>query len=316
MPRQNPDLLDRLILVFSLRGILLHQATLFFLATGTLIVGAIVLWENQKDQISELNEFQLTENKIQLTPQPKWIAPDLRHHAISEIGTNSSILNSGLVSDTAHVMQNVGYIEQVSAIKKSKNGLKIDVVYRQPVAVVELSSVTIPEWPDRHYNNKVLLPIDKNAIVMPESVVETVQDLPMISVLYPARFDQLETWSQWPDERVQDGAEIGKLLAKLPPTGVFRILSRSKPEDSQSNHPFELWPDPVLGGAKIVWGNAPGKEVEGEATAEEKLRALEGLIRDHGKINELKEVAIDIRNGKIVVSQQMKTANSLFKLVK
>ena len=111
MARKNQDILDRLIGNLSLRGLLFHPATLFVAATGGLIAGAILLWEAQSGTIVNLEEFQLTQEKIRLTEPPEWAETNLKEILTSQpSGDAPSILDSELVSRTANVMRNVGYV--------------------------------------------------------------------------------------------------------------------------------------------------------------------------------------------------------------
>lgn len=310
MSRQKPDLLDRLIDSFSLRGLLLHQATLFLLATGTVIVGAIVLWGQQRNKIVDQNEFRLTADKIQITPQPVWVEADLKNVVLEQVGTDPSILDPTLVPNTADVIHSVGYIERVNQIDKSKLGLSIDVVYRRPVAAVELSEVTMPGgWPKANRGKQVLLPVDQNGVVMPEKIATSVA-MPLINVIYPGNFSDLKTWSGWPDERVKDAAAIGSLFAdNVASIGIDRIVTQRKPDDKDDpNKPFILWSD---FGAHIIWGNAPGKEAEHEVNAAIKKQLVHQLIQEHGPLNGMSQVQIDIRTGKAKIIGEMKTASTL-----
>lgn len=305
---RNPDLLDRLIESFSIRGLLLHQATLFLVATGTLIVGAIVLWGQNRDRIAELNEFQLTEDKVRITSQPEWMAPDVRQLLLSEIGKNPSILDSTLVPKTADLIKNIGYIERVQKIEKSKSGLDIDVVYRRPVAFVEISAITMLDlWPKEKAGKSVLLLVDRNGIVMPDDATPS-HELPMISVLYPARLESLNDWIDWPDERIKDAAAIVDLFAdSSAQMGINRVVTTRKP-DAPANHtlPYELWSE---WGARILWGSAPGAEQDGEADAQQKLRLIQQLVKEHGSLDEMQKVEIDVRSGSVIIVGESKTAS-------
>ena len=327
MARRNDDILDRLLEGFSLRGILLHSATLFVIATMLVIGTAIFLWERHQARIVNLEEFRLTEDKIQLTTPPVWASDNLKRMVISGIskptpetsnpksGNNSaSVLDTQLVARTASVMKNVGYVERVKSVHKSKSGLEIDLVYREPIALVELSQHTFPyEWPQKYQGKDILLPVDRFGVVMPESL-GTGLLLPRILVVYPVaspdQFQKLVTWADWPDERIKDAAAISALFEKLSDAiGLARIMTRRKPDQAGvSQISYELWPD---SGAQVVWGNAPGKELQGEADAEAKLRALEGFVLKYGALNRQDNKRVDVRTGTVVLAKGTKTAASV-----
>ena len=327
MARRNDDILDRLLEGFSLRGILLHSATLFVIATMLVIGTAIFLWERHQARIVNLEEFRLTEDKIQLTTPPVWASDNLKRMVISGIskptpetsnpksGNNpASILDTQLVARTASVMKNVGYVERVKSVHKSKSGLEIDLVYREPIALVELSQHTFPyEWPQKYQGKDILLPVDRFGVVMPESL-GTGLLLPRILVVYPVaspdQFQKLVTWADWPDERIKDAAAISALFEKSSDAiGLARIMTRRKPDQAGvSQISYELWPD---SGAQVVWGNAPGKELQGEADAEAKLRALEDFVLKYGALNRQDNKRVDVRTGTVVLAKGTKTAASV-----
>lgn len=312
MAKQNQDILDRLIGSLSVRGILFHPATLFVAATAGLIAGAIFLWEGQREKIVNLAEFQLTPDKIRLTQQPDWVGADLRELVLGESpNADPSILDTQLVSRTANVMRNVGYVESVRSVKKSKTGLDIDLIYRCPVGVVELSPVTIPEWGRDQTSKRVLVPVDRHGVVMPEALGER-QSWPKIMIPYPAAIDNLTVWSDWPDERIHDAAAICDLFKDSSQAMGLALVVQDPTRHSETQIPFDLRFD---SGVIIIWGNAPGKELDSEADAETKLGVIEQLASEYGPAIPLGPRVIDIRDGQAMIAGGTKTAansNPLF----
>ena len=340
MARRKEDILDRLLSGFSLRGLFLHPTTLFVIATMFMIGGAIFMWERHQRKIVDLEEFRLTEDKIQLTAPPIWVNDNLRQMVISgisktefdtttgtigatagtrgtqrtnDINNSASILDTDLVKRTADVMKSVGYVERVKSVHKSKSGLEIDLVYREPIALVELSQHTFPyEWPKKYQGKDILLPVDRLGVVMPESL-GTGLALPRIMVVYPVaspnQFEQLNTWDFWPDDRIIDAAAISALFENSQDAiGLARVMTRRKPDQQGvAQISYELWPD---SGAQVVWGNAPGKEIKGEADAKAKLRALEDFVLQYGALNQQDGKRVDVRTGVVVLATGAKTAAS------
>ncbi len=319
MARRNDDILDRLMRSLSVRGILFHPATLFVFATSFLIGGAIFLWERHQDQIINLEEFRLTKDKITVTPPPAWANDDLKQLVLSESTDDlhsdaenlPSILDTQLVSRTATVIRNVGCVERVDSVRKSKSGLDIDVIYRVPVALVELSKVSFPfSWPKAKPDEQVLLPVDRLGVVMPQALGEGLS-VPKILVVHPlaspSQALEIPCWADWPDERIKDAAAISALFETTANAiGFSRIVTRRKPDLSTGYlDSFELWPDR---GTQVIWGNAPGKETKGEAKAEVKLRALEEFVIQYGALNKLSAQRVDVRTGVVVRSTDTKTA--------
>lgn len=325
MPRRKEDILDRLLGGLSLRSIALHPATLLVIATMIMIGGVIFLWERHQGKIVNLEEFRLTEEKIQLTTPPVWASDNLKQLVISGVSqansnndnqphadnNSASILDTNLVARTASVMKSVGYVERVKSVHKSKTGLEIDVIYREPIALVELSQHTFPyEWPKTFRGKDILLPVDRLGVVMPESLGAGLE-LPRIMVVYPvaspSEFEKLVTWDDWPDDRIKDAAAISALFEKSAHAiGVARVMTRRKPnQQGLSQISYELWPD---SGAQVIWGNAPGKESQGEAKAEAKISALEDFVLRYGALNRQDAKRVDVRTGVVVLAKGTKTA--------
>lgn len=323
MPKHKQDALDRLLNSLSIRGFLLHPATLFVVATSLVIAGAIFAWESQKDKILALEEFRLTDAKIKITPPPVWADTNLKDELISQLqrdGQATSILDPELVPNTANAIKQIGFVQEVNQVKKSKTGLELDVAYRHPVGLVEISRQTVPNWPAAIAEKLALLPVDREGVVMPESVRERLGEAsPLIKIMvpYPANFSSLESWKGWPDARIQDAAAIADLFeSKRKPLGLAIINTSPRPRADKVRAPFELR---FNSGGVIVWGNAPGKEAAGEATVEQKIAALNALLIQHGEIPNLGPGRFyDLRSGKLAIVNAGKTAQlgDLFRDIK
>lgn len=308
---KKQDILDRLFENFSLRGFLLHQATLFVAATVLVITGVVFLWKNYQHTIADPTEFLLTEDKIELTAPPEWVDEDLRKLIASDDA--QSILDPQLVSRTALKMRNVGFVESVNQIVKSKNGLKIDLQYRFPVGRIELSPITFGKSWNR---DTVYLPIDRQGVLMPRRL--PLEKLPRIRMLYPGNLlpgksNELTTWSDIDDPRIRDAAAIAQFFVNdAQRIGIDQIMTYKRPlkDEDDAELPFQLWPY-FNKGTKVIWGQAPGKELAAEAPVEQKLVALEGHIAKYGNLNEPNEpngLTIDIRSGSVVIVRPDKVA--------
>ncbi|MEL7496313.1 MAG: hypothetical protein AAFN77_01795 [Planctomycetota bacterium] len=311
MPRhKQPDLLDRFWASFSLRGILLHQATLFLVATVLVISGVVFLWENYQHTIADPTEFQLTSDKIELPPAPRWADADLRQLILND--DQPSILDPDLVSTAASKIRSVGFVENVNQIVKSKSGLKIDLQYRHPVAVIELSQYTFPKvWNEDMPD--VYLPVDRQGVLMPRELADE-GSLPKICMLYPANMipgkeHNLTTWSDINDTRIQDAASIAQYFVNdAARIGIYRIVTRQLPEEAVDDLPFQLWPVNGGQGTIVIWGQPPGKEDVAEAPLEQKLVALENYVKQYGSLDEPRGITIDIRTGEAIVVPANKVA--------
>jgi hypothetical protein len=310
---QRQDILDRIVNSFSLRGFLLHQATLFVAATALVLGGVMFLWKHNQESIVDMNDYRLTPNKIEMNSPPEWVDLDPRQ-VILQRTESDSILDPGLVANTADRLAEMGFVDRVRSISKSKSGLAIDVDYRLPVAVVEISHRTIPEW--RKTDREILLAVDRLGIVMPKELGQ-MENLPIISMLYPARATQLTTWEDWPDRRVCDAAQISHQLVARADLGITRIVTEQKPDSEDADQPYELWTRSGKYGTRIIWGKQPGSHSTAEATADQKIAAIETLIAAIGPLNQVSNRGgrlmvgrvFDIRTGDPIEVPRNKTAS-------
>ena len=310
MPKRKQDILDRLMSNFSLRGFLLHQATLFVAASCLVIGGVMFLWKNNQSSIVDMDDYRLTREKIEIPQPPTWVDLDPRELIIGDQDA-ASILDPNLVSDTAKEIKQMPFVDQIHSIKKSKLGVQIDLAYRHPVAVVLINARTMPGV--IRNDTKIKLAIDRNGIVMPKELGET-KDLPIISMPYPVqRQANLETWADWPDKRVRDAAKISQYF-KGSKEDIYRVVTFQKPGQLEQEQPFELWSVSGEDGIRIIWGVESDSQGGKEATVQQKLAAVKSLIARFGQLavdeqpNQPPGRVFDVRSGEPVEVPRDKVA--------
>jgi hypothetical protein len=306
MARHQDDFLRRLVAGLSFRSILLHPATWFVIASVATLGGAIQLWNSCQADIVDQEKYRLTADKIHLAAPPEWSDADLKQLVLKTESpdANPSLLDTALVSRTVNAFRNVGWVEKVQTVEKSKKGLNIELVYRNAVGVVELNHLTIANWPPNQTPR--ILPVDRTGMVMPGEIAAD-RELLRFSIFNPARNTGLDPWTPWPDERVKSAAAISEAIGtRWQDFGLYRIVTFRKPDQpNDQTVPFELWPDV---GTQVIWGNPPGQEVSSEASAAEKIQAIEEFVAHFGQLNRLPKQRIDVRSGKAIVVGDVKTA--------
>ena len=291
---------------FSPVSLFFHPATLFLVFNLLLAVAAVQLWSRYQHRIVDFQSVALTAEKIHINAPPAWAKTNLKRAILGSTETPKSLLDPALVPDAVATFQSVGWIEEIRQMEKTREGLSVDLVYRHPIALVELHSKTVPGW----NKSPRLIPVDRRGVIMPESLaMQTAQ--PKIFLYHsdasqrraPQHLKHIHRWTPWPDARVQDAAAIGeKLIGNWQSFGLSRIISwRLFSDADNATIPFELWTDEGENAATIVWGNAPGSELEGEAAWQQKLAALESYVQQHGALNKLPERIIDLRSGQAIV---------------
>ena len=296
MARNSTSFFKQIVAGISLQALILHPATWFMFASVCTIGGAIQLWNAYQEDIVDPHKYRLTADNIRLSTPPEWSDADLKQLVLQDDSQESepSLLDTELVPRTVHAFRTVGWVERVQRVQKSKHGLDIDLVYREPVGVVELNRLTIARWPANQTAR--VLPVDRNGVIMPGEIAANRQLL-RFSIFNPSRASGLEPWTQWPDERVKSAAAIGEALdGSWQDFGLYRIVTFRRPgPTNDSNVPFELWPDV---GTQVIWGNPPGQEISSEVSAEAKIQAIAEFVANYGQLDRLPKQKIDVRSGK------------------
>jgi hypothetical protein len=103
----------------------------------------------------------------------------------------------------------------------------------------------------------------------------------------------------WEDQRVIDAARLadawGENWKKLK---LYEIVANERPDDPMNRRAtfFELR---TKLGSRIVWGHAPGKEHDNEASAETKIEALLAHNKETMVESEQKRFEIDVQTGHV-----------------
>jgi hypothetical protein len=285
MPRKKSSGILDWIADFSIHSFLLHPASLFLAVTIVVLIGSAALWKQHSTQIAN-EQFRLTADKIQLTQQPPWIRSNLKENVVTGSSLDdSTLLDGDVVQKVRDAFAVDPWVEKVVKIQKSADSIDVTVEYRKPVAMVE-------------FGGKHLLPVDRNGIVLDgrEFKSEQVRDFLRISVRDPVN-GQILTGKPWPDSRVIAGAKIAALWeTKWQDAGLFRIVNQSNPPRNDNNQTglFQIWTEK---NSKLVWGNEPGREVDGEATTDKKIKAILLDVQQNGSLDSRSKQMLDVRSG-------------------
>lgn len=295
----------------SIRSLALHPALWFIVTTIVIISGAVSMWDRYQHKFVVAGDYQLTKEKIKLNqPEPEWTNTNIRQVLLDHL-QQPTVLDSNVVVNTADLIRSIGWVEKVQRVEKSKNGLDIDVVYREPVAMVKI-------------NDRQLLPVDRNGVIMDGQLFDKdhVSKFLRISIYRPVPSESpLLTWHQWPDSRVRGAAAISSVLSEhWQSQQLYRVVTFQLPGDRAKPEPFELWtqghvqPGDVSQtpyAAKIRWGSSPGAELIDEADAQTKIRAINQFIEKFGPL--AKSIppgkVLDVRTGRPILTSKMRTAN-------
>ena len=304
--RRQQSGLSALLGDISPLSLLLHPATLFVGFNIALAVMAVYTWDRYQDKIVDPSSSLLSAEKIEVNTPPAWAKTNIKEAILTSTGESKSLLDPALIPDAVATCQSIGWIEQVQRMEKTRDGLKLDLVYRKPIAVVELDSKTVPGWKQK----PKLVPVDRTGVIMPETLAFSGSIQPKIYIHHwdknqngaPQHLRHIHRWTAWPDPRVKDAAAISEVLFQdWQAFGLSRIISWRQIKDAQDTTiPFELWTDEGGNAATVVWGNPPGAEVDSEAPFTQKIAALQAYVQKNGPLNKLSERVIDLRSGQAI----------------
>lgn len=279
-------LFARLFRQFAGRG----GYTIFFVFMVALCLGLFFAWKKWGPEFTSHERFRLSAEFIEVTPQPPWIHSDVKAEVIRDGNLDElRILDEQVTVKVAGAFALHNWVSNVKRVSKhSGPKVMVDVEYRKPVAMVEVTSG----------GSRGLLPIDGSSVLLP-----TEDFSPNQTRAYP-RIAASEaspigiTGTPWGDERIAGGARLAALLeeswSKL---GLYRILVSGEREGKRRS--AVLYELQSRNGALIMWGRAPGQETSGEAPASEKLARLEDLVEANGPFDGAGgAVQIDLRDNR------------------
>lgn len=249
-------------------------------------VGVWTLWQTVGPRILAEEPFRLTPDKITIaTPAPDWVTADIRAEVVRDGSLDRiDLFDPQATVQVAQAFALHPWVEQaVKVTKQHPAGVTVRLKYRRPVAMVE---VVVG-------NERGLLPVDWRGVLLPpeDFTPEAARDYPRIAAggVPPS----VAAGSAWGDRRIEGAARLAALLApRWPALGLYRIAAYAG--DSAADPPLlELH---TRDATVVVWGNPPGEERPGEATAEDKVVKLAEYVQQHGPLGGgIEPLRIDLR---------------------
>lgn len=242
-----------------------------------LVVGGIAaavflpgVWRSLPDP-GERREYRLRTDRMEIAPPPRDVPPDIVRQVIrrANLPADVSLLDDDLTRRIAEAFSAHPWVAEVVSVQKSfPPRISVELKYRVPVAMVEVSGG--------------MYPVDANAVLLPPedfSLADT-RRYPVIRGI--ASRPAGPAGARWGDPVV---SAAGKLAEKLKP--VWRDLQLSAIRPFKSPSPADAGDDPQFelttrGGSRILWGRAPGSDHPGELTAEQKIGRLKKYAADFG----------------------------------
>jgi len=267
--------------------------------SGVLCGGGTLAWVKLKPQILGSPEYRVGPEQIEITPLPPWIHTDIRAEVFRSPTLDGPLLlmDDDLIERLAKAFAQHPWVAKVESVAKQFPALvKVSLVYRQPVCMVEVPGG--------------LLPVNEEGVLLPSTNADF---SPLEASRYPRlvrieRTPAVSTGGRWGDPRVVGAAEIA---AALGPAWERMRLDRIEPlavdpaagaagaaaGDSSRRAREPIFAVFTRGGSRIVWGYAPGANMLGEAPAAEKVARLLQYLADHDTLDgpQGKRQELDVR---------------------
>ena len=234
--------------------------------------GVYTLWRSVKPQILGMPRYVVAVEDVHITPPPKWIRTDVRGEVVREINLAGpvSILDEDLgerfyEAFAAHPW----VIKVIRVLKRPPAGVDVELVYRRPVLMVQVTDG--------------LLPVDADGVQL-----LTADFSPLEATRYPRLADVgRETpppaGARWTDTRIVAAAALAAVLIDAwQELGLHHLaLAADPPPSAAGPFEFELF---TKEGTRVLWGAAPTSVAEAHAAAADKLSRLRKYHADHNTL--------------------------------
>jgi hypothetical protein len=231
-------------------------------AVGTV---AYVGWRHYGEQVLAHATYRLRPESIEFTAPPEWVRRDVLADVLPYLG-ELDVHQVDLTPRVADAFRLHPWVAEVKRVRKRyPASVAVDLVYRRPVAMVEVQPAG-------------LQPIDEQGIwLLPEDFTpEQAQTYPRISVgnTTPAG----PPGTAWGDALVASAARVAAFVGEAwGELGLYRIEPSSQPAQIPAAADLDLVSrDRSL---RVHWGRPPGAELPGEVDAADKLAYLRKVLQ-------------------------------------
>jgi hypothetical protein len=273
----------------------LRSATWSIVAVLVFTASAAALWWHVSSRVVAGPEYQVTSRNVEITPPPQWIHSDIAAEVVRSLSLDAplSILDDKLSERIYNGFAAHPWVAEVERVtKRHPAHVRVDLVYRRPVCMVEVASASGPASSAAAPLN--LLPVDVKGVLLPSG------DMPPAERERYPRLKSIATAPlgppgvKWGDGRVTGGAEVAAALVEVwSELSLAAIVPSASPERGPKGdeYTFEIF---TRGGTRILWGRSPATWFPGETPVNEKIAYLRSVRQTHRTLDGARE--IDVRH--------------------
>ncbi len=248
-----------------------------WLILAVIICGAVggagyALWQAIGPQVLHQPQYQLTAEQIEITPPPAWIHAPVRDDVFHQGGLDNSVWihDADLAERVSKAFTLHPWVAKVERVtKRAPARVVVDLVYRKPVCVVEVSGATFP--------------VDAEGVLLPRD------DFPPAELRRYPRLSGVQSFPSdmvgrpWGDLHVVGGAEIAAvLLDQWDDLRLERIVVSGSTGPSIVYELLERHLDGQVPN-RIIWGHAPGIGDASDASVDDKIAALKQFLAERSR---------------------------------
>ena len=260
------------VLLWTLLGGRSSFLTVALLATGLAVAVGYRCWGELRPLIVTDSRYQVALTAIKITPPPVWIRTDedlIKQQVAEAAGWQFplSLLDEQLCTNVATAFRRHPWIRSVPlAVKEYPGKLRLEVVYRKPVGMVEVIGADGRGWQ----------PIDAEGYCLHTADFTNEDRFQYLQIQVPG-VQPVAFTGPWGDPRVLGAAKIAQVLAPhREPLGLQAIRAPAE-AGLQSLTPLADYRLVFRDGREETWGHPPGQELGAELPAIDKLNRLLGL---------------------------------------
>jgi len=267
------------------------------LSIAAAVALAWLFWPQVERQLPDLehrDEYRVGVAQIQITKPPRWVPEDIVDRIFTRAGFDESLslLDPELSEKVAMACHTHPWIERLVQVRKSfPSRVYVEVVYREPVAMVEVVGGGF-------------YPIDRHGHLLPNDdfSASDIDRYPIVQNISSVPIGNLG--ESWGDPAVTGAAQLAAVLTKPNQAGRSwwnalglksiiaprRMAADDQPDDLQ----YRIG---TSNGSQIAWGRSPMTGHPGELTVAKKLNRMADYHQRYNGFDDSPEpFLIDIRH--------------------
>jgi len=252
--------------------------------------GPYLAWRRLKPRILNAPEYRVSPEQVEMTPAPAWIHSDIRAEVFRDPSLDGplSLADDNLTEQIANAFSVHPWVAKVTRVTKrhpaatNLAAVKVELVYRQPVCMVEVAGG--------------VLAVDADGVVLPSEDFSPIEATRYPRLVGADPKPAGPPGRRWADAKVVGGAEIAAALSpvwevmrlkQIVPLAANTAAGATENDASESDRRAR---EPIFAlvtrsGTRILWGYAPGANMLGEPPAAEKVARLRRYLAVHDTLD-------------------------------